>query len=479
MQRITGIAAPLYHLAMQQTDSTSAPATSSSNLAIPARFGRAVQRNPCVTSAIQWGAVALYLFLLFAPFLDHAPGMESFTSSNLGRFSRFMLWGFGWPFIMLSMMLFGRVWCGVFCPDGTLTELVSRHGQKRSIPRWLRWHGWPFVMLSGTTVYGQMVGVYDFPHATLLLLGLPTLAAMLTGFLYGNGKRIWCMYLCPANGVFSLLAKIAPFHFAVNQEQWKRHSGPPPRINCAPLVNIRQMKSASACHACGRCSGYINAVDLAVRAPDSEIVAAGSKATSTAEAVTLIFGVIGICTAAMQWAGNPLFLSFKSALSAWLSGFEAFALLQSDAPWWILANYPEANTVYSLLDGLTLVLFIAGSGGMLGLAVLISAWLSVRLAGDAELTWQRLTLGLIPVAGAGMFLGLSALTVSFLRGEGLDLQWMAWLQSALLAAGALFSAWIGMRLIMKRPSPRRVAALAAYMLPVALLCYIWTVRITA
>src|SRR5260363_431808 len=55
--------------------------------------------------------------------------------------------------------VFGRVWCGILCPEGALSEFASRHGRSRPIPRWMRWGGWPFVAFSITTVYGQMVSV--------------------------------------------------------------------------------------------------------------------------------------------------------------------------------------------------------------------------------------------------------------------------------------------------------------------------------
>ena len=469
----------LYHLGMQPADSITIHADSQADLSVPARFGRALKRNQKAVTIIQWTVVALYLPLLITPLFLAAPGPEATPFSNLSLFCRFLFWGIGWPLIILSMMLFGRAWCGIFCPDGTVTEFISLHGRKRSIPRWIRWRGWPFTMLAATTLYGQLVGVYDFAPATLLLLGLPSLGALGTGFLYGNGKRIWCMYLCPANATFSMLSKIAPFHFRVNLQKWKRYPGIPPRVNCAPLINIKQMKSTSACHACGRCGGYMDAVDLSLRTPESEIVGSKNKDTTTAEALTLIFGVIGICTVAMQWAGSPLFSSFRTALADWLSGIGVIDVLrETTTPWWILANYPDADVVRSLFDGISILSFIAGGGSLLALAVLTCVWLASRIAGEEEdVSWQKLSLGLIPSAGCATFIGLATLSVMQLRSAGLELHWAPWLQMTLLWAGSLFSMWLGIRMLVHRLSARHILSFAFYILPVLLLHGLWSTRI--
>ena len=144
---------------------------------------------------------------------------------NLRLFAQFAFWGIWWPFVMLSMMTMGRVWCGTLCPEGTLTEFASRHGLGRAIPRWLRWGGWPFVAFVCTTVYGQLVSVYEYPEAAALVLGGSSVAAVAVGFVYGKGKRVWCRHLCPANGVFALLARLAPVHFAADEQAWRRHGG--------------------------------------------------------------------------------------------------------------------------------------------------------------------------------------------------------------------------------------------------------------
>ncbi|QDZ28503.1 4Fe-4S binding protein [Noviherbaspirillum sp. UKPF54] len=440
-----------------------------------ANAGHAMRRHRRVIQAIQWLVVGFYLALVVIPAFMPLPPEDAHLYNNLRLFAQFMFWGIWWPFVMVSTMLLGRVWCGVFCPEGALTELASRHGLGRAIPRWIRWGGWPFVAFVCTTVYGQLVSVYEYPQAALLVLGGSTLAAVAVGFVYGKGKRIWCRYLCPANGVFSLLAKIAPLHFRVNEEAWKRSTERAPMVNCAPLIDIRHMKSASACHACGRCSGYRDAVQLAARSPAREILATRDRDASREEAMTLIFGVIGVATAAFQWSSSRWFVQMKTVAAEWLVERDSFTLLQDDAPWWLLTHYPAANDVFTWLDGLCILAFILGGGFALGLAVLAPIWISARIAGQAQVSWRRLALGLIPMAGTGIFLGLSMLTLSHLKAERLPLEWVPPVRIALLAAGSGFSGWLGWRLIAPGLSPRRLLAFAVFLLPLALIVAVWAI----
>lgn len=438
-----------------------------------AKIGSALQRHRGVIIAIQWAVVIFYFLLLIIPAFMPLPAEDAHIYDNLRLFAQFLFWGVWWPFVMVSTMLVGRVWCGIFCPEGALTELASRHGLGRPIPRWIRWGGWPFVAFVCTTVYGQLVSVYEYPQAALLILGGSSIAAVAVGFVYGKGKRVWCRYLCPANGVFALLAKIAPLHFRVDEEAWKRNTQRMPMVNCAPLIDIRHMKSASACHACGRCSDYKGAVQLAARSPANEILNTHSRDVSHGEAVTLIFGVLGIATAAFQWSASRMFVQMKTAAATWLVEHDAFLLLQDNAPWWLLTHYPEANDVFTWLDGLCILAYILGGGIAVGLAVLMPIRLAARITNLPALPWRRLALGLVPLAGMSVFLGLSMLTLGHLKAERISLEWVAPVRILLLVAGSAFSAWLGWRLLAQVFPIRRLLAFATYLLPIALIVSLW------
>ncbi len=425
-----------------------------------ARIGLAMARHRRVIVGLQWLVVLLYAVLVTVPAFLPLPEEHAHVWDNFTRFAQFVFWGVWWPFVMVSVMMLGRVWCGVFCPEGTLTEAASRRGLGRTIPRWMRWEGWPFVAFASTTVYGQLVSVYEYPQAALLVLGGSTLAAVAIGFVYGRGKRVWCRHLCPANGVFRLLARLAPLHFRTDEAAWRRAAAGTASVDCAPLVDLRHLRSAAACHACGRCAGHRDAVALASRSPNAEILA--TQNVSRWEIRLLVFGVLGLATGSFQWSASPWFVSLKQTAAAWLVEHDAYLLLQADAPWWLLTNYPAVNDTFTWLDGLCLLLYIGAYTAVIGGLALAGLKLAEALLKQPGFRW-RLALALIPLGGISIVLGLSMLTLSHLSAEGLSLAWVPALRATLLVAAVLWTAVLLVRLI--RPctvsEPRRIAAMAA------------------
>ena len=437
-------------------------------------LGDAMQRHRSVIQAIQWTVVLFYLALVVYPAFLPLPPQYAHVYDNLTLFAQFVFWGIWWPFVMVSMMLIGRVWCGVFCPEGALTEFASRHGLGRASPKWMRWGGWPFVAFAMTTVFGQLVSVYEYPKATLLVLGGSTVMAVGVGLVYGRGKRVWCRHLCPANGVFALLARLAPVHFRADADAWRHAPRGTPAADCAPLIDVRHLSSASACHACGRCSGHRDAVRLETRSPNQEVLSLKASQASRWEVAALVYGVLGIAIGAFQWSGSPWFVIIKEAVAGWLVEHDSFWLLQDNAPWWLLTHYPEANDVFTWLDGLLILFYIGATALVLGSWILAWLFVAQRILKREALMW-RLAYSLIPLAGASVFLGLSMLTVTMLKAEGMTLAWVMPLRVGLLTLAVGWSGWLATRLIAMVPVPswRRLAAGSAALLALSLVPLAW------
>ncbi|MEX6503678.1 4Fe-4S binding protein [Pseudomonas zhanjiangensis] len=441
-----------------------------------AGLGDGLRRHARLIRAVQWLVVAGYGLLLVLPALLPLPPSQARILDNLTLLAQFIFWGLWWPFVLLSIVLFGRLWCGLLCPEGSLSEWISWRGLGRGTPRWLRWGGWPTLGFILTTVYGQLISVYDYAQAALLILGGSTLAALLVGYLYGRGKRVWCRYLCPVSGVFGLLARLAPLHFKVDEQRWL--ANPPPHLpppNCAPLLDIRRLQGARDCHACGRCSGQRGAVRLSSRSPSAEILIVGSQAGNPWDARLLLFGVIGLAMGAFQWTVSPWFIALKQATAGWLVDHDSYWLLQAEAPWWLLTHYPQVNDSFSWLDGLLILAYLLGTGLLLGGALWLLLQLAVRAMGRAGGVFEHLCLSLTPLGAAGLFLGLSATTVKLLRYEGLALAWAQPARGALLGAAIAWSLWLGWRVIGRHGASglRRLSAFACLLLASGLIGYGW------
>lgn len=438
-------------------------------------LGDAMQRHQRVIRAIQWCVVLFYATLVVLPAFLPLPPEGAHVLNNLTLLAQWLFWGIWWPFVILSMMLVGRVWCGVLCPEGALSEAVSRRGRKLPIPRWVRWGGWPLVGFVMTTVYGQLISVYEYGRAALLILGGSTVAALVVGYLFGRGKRVWCRYLCPVTGVFGLLAKLAPLHFRVDRSAWEAFPQRTAAVDCAPLLDIGHMTGAAQCHACGRCSGHREAVTLAPRAPDREILALRSGQVGSVEALLLVFGLMGVALGAFQWSMSPWFVAMKQHAADWLVAHEWWWALDSNAPWWLLTHYPQAGDVFSWLDGAAILAYIGATAFIVGGASVLALRLGAALVGARDLDWRVLAMALIPAGGLSVFLGLSMLTLSILRAEGIVVPYVAVMRIGLLALAGAWPLWLGWRLALREGASiaRRTGVLVCLAVPLTLVIGSW------
>jgi len=411
-------------------------------------FGNVLQRNRAIIRAIQWMVICFYIVLLIIPSFMRLPDRQAHILDNMVLFAQFVFWGVWWPFVILSMLVMGRLWCGVFCPEGALTEYTSlKLGRNRSIPRWLKWRGWPTVAFILTTLYGQLISVYDYAIAALLILGGSTLAAIVVGFLFGSGTRVWCRYLCPVSGVFNLLSRLSPVCFKTDQQVWSEYRGKPQgNPQCPPMINIHQLHGVSSCHMCGRCSGYRNAVSLQFRSPTEEVVIYGVRKDNRWEIRLLLFGMIGVAIGAFTWTVCPWFVTYKQSIAGFLVDHNIFWPLDATAPWWLLTNYPANNDSFNWVDGFCVATYIVGCGVAFGLFLTlilqVIAWLNLK-----QEMKNHLAQAFLPLAAAGLFLGLTATTVKLLLYNGISFSWTNDLRAFILVGTFIWSCYLAYKII--------------------------------
>lgn len=276
-------------------------------------LGDWLQRRQDAVRAVQWSVVAVYYILLVVPAVL-PPETGGGLVGRLAAWAEMLFWAVWWPGVLLFTLLFGQFWCGVLCPDGTVSEFASRHGLGGKIPGWVRKPGWALAAIAVTTFYEHLSHAYASPRAILLSLGTTSLLALLFGLMVGRSKRVWCRYLCPVGSIFSLLARCAVLQFTVDRERWDSAPKPLPRaVDCPLLLDVRRLRSNEKCSMCGRCSGHRGAVELGMRWPGSEIVRMGAADIRNGDVIGIVFILFGVFFTASHAAA---FRGWSSSLVA-------------------------------------------------------------------------------------------------------------------------------------------------------------------
>lgn len=442
-------------------------------------IGNCLGKHQKAIRGVQWVIILFYAFLIIVPTCMALPDDTATLFHNLTAFSQFMFWGIWWPFVLLSIVFFGRLWCGVLCPEGSLSEFANRFGMHKAIPKWMKWGGWPFVSFLLTTIYGQMTSVYQYPKPVLLVLGGSTVAAIVIGLIYGKQSRVWCKYLCPVTGVFALLARLAPFRFKPDKEKW--HNFPNKKviaIHCPTVLPLRTMTGASDCLMCGRCSSHRDAIELTWRSPNEEIVQHGKTNQSIWASLLVIYGLCGVALAAFQWTNSFWLNHIRDVLESWLLAHNVMWVFASNAPWWIFTNYSAENDVFTWIFGVELVSYILGIGFIIGSISMLLISIATKIANRKyEMTvFNHLSLALIPLGACSVFIGLFALTVTLLQKyANLGFLWISDFKAVMLALATLWSIWLAYNIIKQYSNSilRTLSSLIPMLMLFAMVNYSW------
>ena len=84
---------------------------------------------------VQAAMFVLFLVVVVVPLHTAEPDSGSTPLNDLRTGLSYLLWGLWFPLVFLSVVLVGRLWCGLLCPMGAAAEWVNKFGLKRRIPR--------------------------------------------------------------------------------------------------------------------------------------------------------------------------------------------------------------------------------------------------------------------------------------------------------------------------------------------------------
>lgn len=258
---------------------------------------RAVLAHPGLVRAARGAMVVLYLVLLVGPAVLPASAADAAVVARFAKLSQFVFWGVWWPFVVLSTLLFGRAWCGLLCPEGTLTELASTRGAHRPVPSWMRWGGIPLLSFLGVTIVGQLLEVDENPLSQLVVLGGSTLMAVAVGLVYGRKTRVWCRFLCPVSMLFGVFSRLGALHFGVDKKRVAEAAHAPPgpdKQRCPVLIHLPTLSTNRDCIMCFGCAGWRDAIHLRLRRPGEEILRMHDAQPMLWEVLFLFGGAVGL-----------------------------------------------------------------------------------------------------------------------------------------------------------------------------------------
>ena len=131
-------------------------------------------------------------------FLKH---LRNFNLANL------LVWSYWWPLIIISSVLFGRIWCMV-CPIELVTSLFAKIGFKKNRPKWLK-SGWVITVLYIVILYVGINGfaIHRNPFSMSLYLISITLVSLFSGIIFK--KNTFCRYICPVGHLLGLYSRFS------------------------------------------------------------------------------------------------------------------------------------------------------------------------------------------------------------------------------------------------------------------------------
>ncbi len=405
--------------------------------------------------------------LVVVPALLPLPSDSDTALTSFSLFARYMIWGLWFPLVFLSVIFFGRIWCGLLCPQGALTEWVSKWGFKKPIPRWMRYGSVPILSFIIVTILGQTLGVRDYALPAMEIFIGTTILSLLVGLLYAKDRRVWCRFLCPIGPLLGTLSRLG----AVSFERKDKARG----WQCPTFINTSTKTASSNCIECFKCTnpGEEGTLHLTLRRPGVEIENIDERDPNIWETI-FIFAVAGLTLGAFHWTANPMYDDFKYFIGNFLLNLDSkliTSLIGVNGPWYTMVNFPQAGEVFNLLDVFSITIFMIISmfavGGLLFALTAASAML-LKTPEPFMKKVTRLGYAYAPVALVSLVVGLGLILFNSFKGLGLSEPAIHSLQALVFIGGVLWSLHLA-RVLQNGIGPAIVPTIAG----VTIITYAW------
>jgi len=128
-----------------------------------------------------------------------------------------IVWSLWWPLVIVSAVLFGRVWCQV-CPMELVNSLAGKYGLKRKPPAFLT-SGWGVTVFYSLALLGfiRTFWAHRFPERMAVFFLFLLSTALVTGLIYE--KRTFCSYLCPVGKLLGIYSCCSVLEWRVRDEK--------------------------------------------------------------------------------------------------------------------------------------------------------------------------------------------------------------------------------------------------------------------
>ena len=256
---LVAFAIALWALLARLPSATPARSINLASLPLIGGFVGFLNRSPYPLLAIKSVSVVVFLLVIVAGLFG-----TPYPERNLATTFVWTLW---WPLVVVSVLLFGTVWCAI-CPWDTLSSWIVRlslwrrvsphPGLQRKVPRYMQNVWIALLLFIGLAWMEVGMGVTTKPHATALMaLVMLTLSV---GYLLVFERKAFCRYACPVGRTLGFYARLAPISVRpVNQatcatcKTLECYHGSKDIEPCPTSLVVGRFSQNTNCLSCGNC----------------------------------------------------------------------------------------------------------------------------------------------------------------------------------------------------------------------------------